>query len=991
MKSTEDIARKRAQLERCSTGHSERHVALSELAEALHGKFQEVRELDDLKEAIEPYHAALGLRPPGKKTRSLSLSELATCFSDEHESRRVNADLEDAVTLGRAASELRSLGHLDRGPHHNPPCNFRTRFRKQADIHDLEEAIKLHRAALDLRPSGHPDRFSSLRNLTLSLLDRYDNQGLVSDFKEVAVLNNAVRMPSLTGHPDRDTFLHNLAYDLTTRFKKPADMRDLEVAIELHRIALELRPSGHPRWFSSLQKLSRCLLARYSNLGVVADLEEATMLGRAALEFYPSGHPDYGTFLHDLACTLRTRFKEQTDIRDLQEAIELHRLILEIRPSEHPDRFSSLQNLAVCLSDRYDNAGVAADLAEAVTLGRAALELRPPGHPNRDISLHDLACNLRTRFEKQVTMEDLEGAIVLHRAALELRPSGHPLRFSSLQNLALCLSDRYDNLGITADFTVATTPGRAARTTHPPEHTGRDTADLDEAIALEQEAVRLLPPGDHRYGISLQRLTVRLEKKTRLRVMESQFDYNTSEQSALSTSPTEKIPIDEHDIVVAVVGPTGSGKSTASIARAPGMSVTYDLTSCTKGVRAVRYPHPDGVRNVILIDTPGFDYAFMTDVQVLQRLAHWLKSTYEESIKLRGVLYLHRISDLQVVGMPPMNYNMFKELCGRDNFKNVILVTTMWDDVTEEVGLARERELHSDFWGAMIVLGSTTHRFEGTSESAWKIINSLFIPLLASSRLVNNPNSFGSDLAEIRKWLSRDRQRTSSVITCGPGFLRRELFSIGSTFSSDSSTVGRSVGTGIISTNISGTCSVEGYESVLGQVISALRASLGTAELVGIHYLKNAIAPSLSLALFIETTTGTHHALFQVLEAATLLINLVIDHAKEAKLSTNVKTAVNAFAKEMNSVQGIIQSVAQRNPEMRRVLEPTDVRIISSCASSMRLVCDVLRSIPSATYRLRSVDDGLEALRRSLEINCCSCGVPREPEQPDSPVSDASD
>lgn len=80
-----------------------------------------------------------------------------------------------------------------------------------------------------------------------------------------------------------------------------------------------------------------------------------------------------------------------------------------------------------------------------------------------------------------------------------------------------------------------------------------------------------------------------------------------------------------------------------------------------------------------------------------------------------------------------------------------------------------------------------------------------------------------------------------------------------------------------------------------------------------------------------QTTTGTHHALFQVLQAATLLINVVIDCAKEAKLSADVKTAINAFAKEMNFVQGIIQSVAQRKPEMRHVLEPMDARIISSC------------------------------------------------------------
>ncbi|KAI6027969.1 hypothetical protein PISMIDRAFT_673834 [Pisolithus microcarpus 441] len=80
----------------------------------------------------------------------------------------------------------------------------------------------------------------------------------------------------------------------------------------------------------------------------------------------------------------------------------------------------------------------------------------------------------------------------------------------------------------------------------------------------------------------------------------------------------------------------------------------------------------------------------------------------------------------------------------------------------------------------------------------------------------------------------------------------------------------------------------------------------------------------------------------------------------------------------MNSVQGIIQSVAQRKPEMRHVLEPMDARIVSSCENSMRLVCDVLRSIPSTIYRLGTVDNALEALKRGLEINNCTCGTSRE-------------
>jgi len=92
---------------------------------------------------------------------------------------------------------------------------------------------------------------------------------------------------------------------------------------------------------------------------------------------------------------------------------------------------------------------------------------------------------------------------------------------------------------------------------------------------------------------------------------------------------------------------------------------------------------------------------------------------------LSGLLYFHRISDNRMAGTPLRNLNMFKDLCGRDNFKNVVLVTTMWDEVFEDVGLQREQELKEDLWKAMIRLGSTTRRFHLTEESAWEIINTI--------------------------------------------------------------------------------------------------------------------------------------------------------------------------------------------------------------------------------------------------------------------------
>jgi hypothetical protein len=143
------------------------------------------------------------------------------------------------------------------------------------------------------------------------------------------------------------------------------------------------------------------------------------------------------------------------------------------------------------------------------------------------------------------------------------------------------------------------------------------------------------------------------------------------------------------------------------------------------------------------VDTPGFDDTHKSDVDVLKMIADWLKSTYvlavmepltwlmyyfcrySKGILLSGLLYFHRISDNRMAGTPLKNLRMFEKLCGKNAFQNVILVTTMWDEVDEETGTARETELKSNHWRAMLDRNCTTSRFMRTRESAFALIDPL--------------------------------------------------------------------------------------------------------------------------------------------------------------------------------------------------------------------------------------------------------------------------
>lgn len=77
-------------------------------------------------------------------------------------------------------------------------------------------------------------------------------------------------------------------------------------------------------------------------------------------------------------------------------------------------------------------------------------------------------------------------------------------------------------------------------------------------------------------------------------------------------------------------------------------------------------------------------------------------SQYQLGIPLKGIIYLHRITDPKMQGSALRNFQMFQKICGENALGNVILLTTMWDKLKEEMeGLDRDQELREDFWSMM--------------------------------------------------------------------------------------------------------------------------------------------------------------------------------------------------------------------------------------------------------------------------------------------------
>lgn len=100
---------------------------------------------------------------------------------------------------------------------------------------------------------------------------------------------------------------------------------------------------------------------------------------------------------------------------------------------------------------------------------------------------------------------------------------------------------------------------------------------------------------------------------------------------------------------------------------------------------------------------------------------------YSQGIKLYGIIYMHRISDVRVGGSARKNFNMFCKLCGEDALPNVVLLTSMWGEVTPERGAARERELATDdlLFKPALDSGANMLRYGDSVESARSIISSI--------------------------------------------------------------------------------------------------------------------------------------------------------------------------------------------------------------------------------------------------------------------------
>jgi flagellar biosynthesis GTPase FlhF len=126
-----------------------------------------------------------------------------------------------------------------------------------------------------------------------------------------------------------------------------------------------------------------------------------------------------------------------------------------------------------------------------------------------------------------------------------------------------------------------------------------------------------------------------------------------------------------------------------------------------------------------LIDTPGFDDTTRTDAEILTEIAQVLAAQYQLGVQLKGIIYIHRITDIRYSRSSVKTFEIFKKVCGDTALKNVLLITSRWNEVKQSTGADRERQLKEKFWAYMLARGSNMSRFHGDRDSAISLISQL--------------------------------------------------------------------------------------------------------------------------------------------------------------------------------------------------------------------------------------------------------------------------
>ncbi|KAK0648163.1 P-loop containing nucleoside triphosphate hydrolase protein [Cercophora newfieldiana] len=188
-----------------------------------------------------------------------------------------------------------------------------------------------------------------------------------------------------------------------------------------------------------------------------------------------------------------------------------------------------------------------------------------------------------------------------------------------------------------------------------------------------------------------------------------------------------EVQVHKNDVMIALLGLTGAGKSTfANVASGrESVKVGHTIYPCTQDPQAVRFIL-DG-RRIALIDTPGFDDDKRSDVRILEDIAKWMADRgYLATHQLDGLILLHPVTAHRVGGTERKRTKLLEKILGRNAYKRIVIATTMWDQIKSEDDMKeRIQGRTKDLWKDLIDGGAKIVTHHNNQESARAIIRDI--------------------------------------------------------------------------------------------------------------------------------------------------------------------------------------------------------------------------------------------------------------------------
>ncbi|KAK4164301.1 hypothetical protein QBC43DRAFT_353200 [Cladorrhinum sp. PSN259] len=156
------------------------------------------------------------------------------------------------------------------------------------------------------------------------------------------------------------------------------------------------------------------------------------------------------------------------------------------------------------------------------------------------------------------------------------------------------------------------------------------------------------------------------------------------------------------DVIIAVMGETGSGKSTFISHFNKHAEIGREARSKTDKITA--YEAIIDGEQAFLVDTIGTNDAERDEGYILSELIKWLSLAAEEEVYLSGIIYLYNVMKPRVTDSDTHELRKFKKLCGSSAFKSrIALATTFWSvacqtEVTKKMALNTEQQFEQWFW-----------------------------------------------------------------------------------------------------------------------------------------------------------------------------------------------------------------------------------------------------------------------------------------------------